>query len=244
MNTQLSKDQKAIITLLSLLIFMFLVRFAIQGALALTEEDFITYEDYQKYDFNLGTGSPTASGYTTCNGTTIYSVALGYGWNTTGADSRDRGAPTDLLRDFNWYGVGNDREFVSEVDEAGYYSLTFYLGDQSSSWGNMDIYVEGSLILSTLNSTSGVFLTRTVNVTVNDGYLNVLCAAQTGGTWRINGLDVDKGIMDPNGWLQYQIDLANETATENFETNVALIILFFTVAVSVAVGLLYARKKK
>jgi hypothetical protein len=53
-----------------------------------------------RFDFGTST-SPVASGYTQVSPVTSYSVLTGYGWSSTaGLDSRDRGTPDDLKRDF------------------------------------------------------------------------------------------------------------------------------------------------
>src|SRR5690606_26236522 len=77
-----------------------------------------------RYDFGTDT-SPLESGYTRVTGSTTYSAALGYGWQSGNIRDRDRGIGNDLDRDVHFMPEG-----VFAVDlPNGTYTVTARLGD-------------------------------------------------------------------------------------------------------------------
>jgi hypothetical protein len=122
--------------------------------------------------FDFGTASsPVASGYVQVTESTVYSGALGYGWDTTaGLESRDRGAPDDLRRDF----VCSATDHTFNVDLAnGQYKVTLIIGDQSYAHDLIDVYAENVLQVNSLTVAKGNFSTQVLTVTVSDGQLNI-----------------------------------------------------------------------
>lgn len=137
-----------------------------------------------RFDFGTGT-SPVASGYTEVTPFTLYSDSLGYGFATlAGLDSRDRGGPTDLERDFV---LGDAWEFNADILN-GIYQVTFISGDEIASQSRFDFMVEG--VASSVAAGSGSFSYVNVIVEVTDGQLNI--SVVTGGTnaKRIVGIEV------------------------------------------------------
>ena len=203
---------------------------------AQTQEDFTTYEDYFAFDFNLNAGSPIMEGFTDLRGNTFYD-GNAYGWNSSvgWADQRDRGAPNNLTRDFNWFYWGYDRQLLFDVEDGvnDMYRLNFTCGDQSSSWWGMDVYAEGNLILEGLQASATVFIEEVVEVECSDDLLDIYIRSnQSGATWRINGLEIHRAVLDNEAWMQQQI-----------YNNIGLIVVFFVIGLACAVAFAVALQK-
>jgi hypothetical protein len=130
------------------------------------------------------------SGYIQVTESTLYSASLGYGWSTTsGLESRDRGAPDNLKRDF----VFSSTEHTFNVDlENGDYQITVIIGDQNFMHDMIDVYAEGNLEINNLISAAGSFQQETFWAAVIDGQLNIRIQ-DDGGTdpnWVINSLSI------------------------------------------------------
>jgi len=142
-----------------------------------------------RFDFGMDS-SPVEPGYTQVLPSTTYSTLIGHGWDTSsGLDSRDRGAPDNLKRDF----VFGSSDHTFNVDLAnGYYNVTLVIGDNSYAHDLIDVYADGVLWVNHLTVGAGTFSTQTFNVSVNDGQLN-LKFHDAGGTdvnWVINAITV------------------------------------------------------
>lgn len=213
------------------------------NVLALTEQDFLVYEDYLKFDFDDISSNVTAVGYINVVGATTYALGLGYGWNAPVVDT-DRGAPTPLTRDFHQTTV--DYTFYVDVDSETLYNLTFTTGDQSYTKGPFNINVEGTEILSNITTSVAEFkiLASPVPINCTDGVLTILMDADEVHSWALNGLVIEKGVVDTDAWLQYQIDQAEILAEENFNDNIGIVVLFFAAGISILLGLIYAKRKR
>ena len=141
------------------------------------------------FDFGTAT-SPVQSGYTQVTESTIYSANLGYGWiSTTGLDSRDRGAPDNLTRDF----VFSPTPHTFNVDLAnGNYQITVVIGDQNYMHDQIYVYAQNVLEVNNLTVAAGSFQRTTFTTTITNGQLNL--TIQDGGgldpNWLINALTI------------------------------------------------------
>lgn len=122
------------------------------------------------FDFGT-TGSPLSDGATRVTESTIYSAGLAYGWQSGVIDSRDRGpsaGATFISRDLNFTSNG-----VFAVDLAnGSYNVTVQLGDTAYAHDSMGVFIEGTQY-DTVTTAAGQVSSRTYNVTVADGQLNL-----------------------------------------------------------------------
>jgi fibronectin type 3 domain-containing protein len=145
-----------------------------------------------KFDFGTGS-SPVEPGYTQVTESTVYSAALGYGWDTkTGLVSRDRGAPDNLLRDL----VQSTSNHTFKVDlDNGQYSVKLAIGDKSYRHDLIDVYAEDVLKVNHLTVNTGIFSPQVFTVIVSDGQLNIRFH-DAGGTdlnWVINAIRIETG---------------------------------------------------
>jgi uncharacterized repeat protein (TIGR02543 family) len=144
--------------------------------------------------FDFGTASsPLETGYTQVSNSSVYSPATGYGWSSTiGLDTRDRGSPDDLKRDF----VFSSTENTFDVDLAdGDYQVTVTIGDQAYGHDLISVYAEDTLVIDSLTTAAGTFQQVTFYVTVSDQQLN-LRILDNGGTdpnWVINAVTIEQG---------------------------------------------------
>jgi len=116
---------------------------------------------------------------------------LGYGWSSTfGLDSRDRGAPDDLRRDFVFSSA--DNTFIVDLAN-GDYQITIVMGDQNFMHDSIDVYAEDTLKINDLSTAAGSFQQTTFYTTITDGQLN-LGFHDDGGTdsnWVINAIVIE-----------------------------------------------------
>jgi hypothetical protein len=146
--------------------------------------------------FDFGTvGSPVEFGYTQVTAYTLYSAGLGYGWGrVSGLDSRDRGGPDDLRRDFVFGSV--DRTF--NVDLAnGDYIINATIGDQNFMHDGIDVYIEDALLIDDLTVAAGTFYQVSLVVTVADGQLNLRILDDGGDdvNWVLNAVTVESDSL-------------------------------------------------
>jgi len=161
---------------------------------SVTNED----DEWPGFAFDFGTAtSPVQTGYTQITEATAYAPAQGYGWLSGTVQSRDRGTPDALRRDFNF-----TAEAVFAVDvPAGNYDVTVTMGDASYGYDQMGVFLEGVQVDS-LTTAKGEFVTRTYQVAVLDGQLS-LGLLDLGGTSPyvvINALTVER-LASPPGIL-------------------------------------------
>ncbi len=106
-----------------------------------------------------------------------------------GLESRDRGAPTSLRRDFVFGSTEHTFNVYLANDD---YLITITIGDQSYTHDNIDVYAEGVLVVNDLTATAGTFQQRTFSVTVADGLLSLRILDDGGSdpNWVINGLTI------------------------------------------------------
>ena len=141
--------------------------------------------------FDFGTSSsPVQTGYTQVTESTLYSANLGYGWNSTvGLDSRDRGSPDNLRRDF----VFSSSDHTFNVDLAnGNYNVTIIIGDQNYMHDDINVYAQNTLAINNLTTAASTFQQVTFTTTITNGQLN-LRIRDNGGTdsnWVINALTI------------------------------------------------------
>jgi len=144
------------------------------------------------FDFGTPT-SPVESGYTRVTESTVYSSAVGYGWNELLDTGRDRGAPDYLRRDLNSF--HSDRTFNVDLAD-GDYQVTVIIGDQNYMHDQIDVYAEDILVINDLTAAAGSFQQETFGTTVTDGQLNIRIH-DNGGTdpnWIINSLIIEADV--------------------------------------------------
>ena len=120
-----------------------------------------------RFDFGTPT-SPVAPGFNRITPSTPYTPVQGFGWLSGTIESRDRGAGTDLERDFNFTTNGT---FAVDVAN-GSYLVTVVMGDSLSPHDLMAVVIEDSRV-DTVSTAARAFLTRTYSVSVDDGQLTV-----------------------------------------------------------------------
>lgn len=150
-----------------------------------------------KYDFGTAS-SPVASGYTRVTETTAYTSG-GYGWtDTSGLESRDRGAPSDdLKRDFVMQS-SSPRTFKVDLPN-GSYSVTVTMGDHDYAHDNMIVKANGTTVLADVDAALNTFAVNTFNVTVSGGSL-ALEFSDGGGTdptWVLNAVSISTAPPPP-----------------------------------------------
>ncbi len=131
----------------------------------------------QQFDFGTSS-SPLESGYARVSGSTTYNTTLGYGW-TAAVNDLDRRAGSDLSRDLHYRDVGT---FLVDVHN-GTYDVILTVGDEGPYAHDQTVYLEGASVDS-IRTAGREIVTRTYEVTVNDGQL----------TLRLDG----RGGVDPN----------------------------------------------
>ena len=187
------------------------------SALIVTGDGILTavYKAVEGWYFDLGTpSSPVEPGYIGVNETTLYDTSLGYGWvNAPGLDSRDRGSPDDLRRDFVC--SRNDATFNVDVPD-GDYTVTLIVGDGAYTQDMIDVYAEGVLVINDLTAQKGTFQEVSFTVTVIDGQLN-LTFHNDGGistNWVCNAIVVRSlGIIRvPQDYLTIQEAIDNASS--------------------------------
>ena len=142
--------------------------------------------------FDLGTSSsPVASDYVGVNTTTLYDLGAGYGWvDASSLDSRDRGSPDDLRRDFVC--SSNDATFCVDLAN-GYYTVTLIIGDVAYTQDMIDVYAEDILVVNDLTALKGTFQEILFTVNVADGQLNLRFHNDGGSSthWVCNAIKVE-----------------------------------------------------
>jgi len=148
-------------------------------------------EEYtmRKFDFGSET-SPVAQGYTRITPSTAYSQPIGYGWvSTSNLQSRDRGLPDDLRRDF----VFSSSNGTFRVDvQNGKYVVMLLVGDQYYRHDNIKFFAEGAFMVE-VTVDAGKFVQKSFVVSVADGSLelNIYDSGGTDPNWVINALIVE-----------------------------------------------------
>jgi hypothetical protein len=151
----------------------------------------IYYFDMDSDDGHPGTFytyNPGGNLYTSVKVTTIYG-AQPYGWAESPSGQRDRGTPDYLLRDLHF--DGTDRTFMAGYG-SGTYGVTLYFRDDAYMHDTIEVFAEGgSTPVATVASLPvGTTVTKTFNVAVNDGVLDLRFHNNAGGdpNWIINGI--------------------------------------------------------
>lgn len=139
------------------------------------------------FDFGTKT-SPVASGYVGVP-VVAYNTAVGYGWtNSTGVSAVDRGGTNNLTRDFH---TAVDRTFRIDLPN-GAYQVNLKLGDASRLRDNIDIYLNGNKVASSITTQAGKFIQPTYGVQVTNGQLNLRLVDRGGRTsgWALDSIDI------------------------------------------------------
>jgi fibronectin type 3 domain-containing protein len=139
--------------------------------------------------------SPIEEGYTAVTPTTIYSPSLGFGWDSSsGLDSRDRGAPDDLRRDFVFSAV--QRTFKINTGN-GLWLIQLGIGDKSYAHDRIDILIEGFLMFDNVNTTANQFVRLDAMVYVTDGTLDITLRDDGGSdpNWILNYVEIYNGLQ-------------------------------------------------
>jgi fibronectin type 3 domain-containing protein len=137
--------------------------------------------------FDFGTGSSVvAAGYTEITPSTEYNPGLGYGWLSTGIDSRDTSHTDPVEQDYNFT---RDASMTFAVDVAdGSHDVTVVIGHPDYQ-RDVGIVLEGTTV-GTVHTLAGEFATETYTVDVSDGQLTVELAQTGPKVATINGLEV------------------------------------------------------
>ncbi|MHB8777649.1 MAG: NBR1-Ig-like domain-containing protein [Anaerolineales bacterium] len=143
------------------------------------------------YNYDFGTGSsPLEPAYTRITHTSGYSSGLA-GWtDTIGLESRDRGAPDKLNRDFVQHSSAARTFKVDLANGVWYISVT--MGDNNHLHDDMIVKANGITQLTNVDSAAGVFTVSTFNVTVSGGSLSIEFSDGGGSdpTWIVNRLNI------------------------------------------------------
>jgi hypothetical protein len=109
----------------------------------------------------------------------------------THVNTRDRGTPDTLRRDFIF--DSNDVTFVPLNVPNGNYLITVTIGDQRYGHDRIDVYAEGSLKLNDVTVNAGQFAVKTFSVTLSDGELNIRFHDDGGSdsNWVINSIIIE-----------------------------------------------------
>ncbi len=167
--------------------------------------------DVRRFDFNAGgpTQSPVATPTSPNDyigvepgAVSVYTPVLGYGWTsaTAGVNSGAAGVLADLRRD----GHGGNAANTFNVDLSnGTYLVTVTMGDSFSPKDGMRIVAEGNIVADNISSNSTTWATRTFQVSVNDGQLNLTFSDQTPNSgWIVNGVEIRKVTLgSPSGGI-------------------------------------------
>lgn len=141
---------------------------------------------HTRFDFGT-TGSPVDPEYIQVTPSTVYSTSSGYGWNnSTMLDSRDRGAPDTLRRDFVFSSM--NRTFKVDLPN-GEYLLMVILGDQNYAHDDVCIYAE-NVLKASVSIATGDFVQKVFVVSVDDGALDLMFHDDGGAdaNWVINAV--------------------------------------------------------
>ena len=151
----------------------------------------------RNFDFGTST-SALATGYTRVTESTAYTTGA-FGWtNTSGLESRDRGAPSDALKRDLVTSSAGARTFKVDLPN-GNYAVTVTMGDNNSRHDNMVVKVNGTTVLGDVDTAAGAFSVNTFNATVSSEALS-LEFSDAGGTdsaWVVNGVAISTGPIPP-----------------------------------------------
>ena len=146
-------------------------------------------QPYSERKFDFGTeSSPVESGYTQVLSSTSYSESADYGWaDTVDLDSRDRGAPDNLRRDFVF--SSSNRTFNIDLPN-GKYMVVLVIGDNSYGHDYIDVYCEGILVANDLCVENGYFAEVAFLAEVSGGQLEIMFCDDGGANahWVVNAI--------------------------------------------------------
>lgn len=148
------------------------------------------------YDFGTAK-SPVASGATQVK-LTSFSQTQGFGWaSLSGLSATDRGTSNPLTRDFH---QGGDGRFVVNLPD-GTYNVTVTVGDARAKHAGMALWLEGVQVATNLSTAAGQFLSRTYQVEVTGGQLNLrIAAGGRNNSFALNALAIlSAGSATPSG---------------------------------------------
>ncbi len=152
------------------------------------------------FDFGTPT-SPVATG-TVGVSTESYMPQRGYGWSGGGLlDSRDRGQPDSVTRDFV-FGDASGATFLVDLPD-GSYQVRPTIGDAATGHDQIGLWAQGQQIESSLSVAAGQFATPSYHVQVSGGQL-ALRIADLGGTnnnWVLDALTILPEAVGSNGSL-------------------------------------------
>ncbi|HEX8993046.1 MAG TPA: NBR1-Ig-like domain-containing protein [Anaerolineales bacterium] len=140
-----------------------------------------------QYDFGTTT-SPVAVGYTRVTESTAY-TAGGFGWTDTSTlESRDRGGPDDLKRDFVMSSSAA-RTFKVDLPNKTY-TVVVTQGDANFAHDKMVVKANGTTVLSNVTTAAGSFAVNSFTATVSNGSLSLEFSDAGGSdpTWVVNGV--------------------------------------------------------
>ena len=144
-----------------------------------------------KFDFGTGS-SPIELGFIRAP-VAAYTAARGWGWSTTaGIGAIDRGVgdanSPAMTRDFHY---GRNNTFRVNVAN-GTYDIVVQLGDASARRDQVNVDLEGTRVVTGIDTPRGQFFRATFRTTVLDGELTVRLT-DTGGVnpyWTFDGLEI------------------------------------------------------
>jgi hypothetical protein len=147
-------------------------------------------EVVRRFDFG-SPNSPVAKDYTPVTSAMRFDAARGFGWLSGNVESRDRGGPNDLVRDFHTSSA--DATFSVALSN-GDYTCVVVIGDRDYPLHPIEIRAEGRLVVDGLTTRTGEFRTAEFRVKVTDGALDFdFHQREAGQKWEIGGLVIVKG---------------------------------------------------
>ncbi|CAZ98338.1 beta-agarase AgaA [Zobellia galactanivorans] len=144
-----------------------------------------------EFQYDLGTDTSAVwPGYTRVSNTTR---AGNFGWaNTNDIGSRDRGASNgrnNINRDINF---SSQTRFFTQDLSNGTYNVLITFGDTYAR-KNMNVAAEGQNKLTNINTNAGQYVSRSFDVNVNDGKLDLRFSVGNGGdVWSITRIWIRK----------------------------------------------------
>ena len=168
-------------------------------------------DDPTEWTFDFGTSiSPVEQGYVGLSSSSLYSEAVGYGWQNE-VESFDNGGSV-VTGDFNYTGSGH---FMVDLP-AGRYEVVVTVGNPMSFPHNlMGILLEGGQA-DAVDTSAGQVVTRTYFVTVSDGTLD-LHLQDLGGSDQnvvVEALEI-REVPEPQQW-HFDFGTSTSPVTEGY----------------------------
>jgi len=162
--------------------------------------------------FSCGPGIQVEPGHIPVTSKTVYSAALGYGWNARLTGDADRGTDVKITRNLSF--CDGDRSFNVDVKN-GDYRVMIFMGDKGPyAHDKMSVLAEDVVKVDNVDTAPGEIKAFKFEVTVTDGQLNLLFH-DGGGTdpyWVVNAIYVrpanDDNFFNEKGKAKFRVPRA------------------------------------